>query len=49
MTDVLPCYDKDKCIMCMRCSINCPTNAISIGLLERFKVTEKYGKYRCCS
>ena len=28
--------------MCMRCSLNCPVNAISIGLLEPFKVIGKY-------
>lgn len=30
------------CDMCMRCSFFCPTNAISIGFLEGWKVNGKY-------
>lgn len=32
----------DKCVMCMRCSFTCPTNAISIGLLNKWKVNGQY-------
>lgn len=32
----------NKCIMCMRCSFNCPKDAISIGLLNKFKVNGQY-------
>ena len=28
--------------MCMRCSFCCPSNAISIGLLEKYKVNGQY-------
>ena len=31
-----------NCIMCTRCSFNCPTNAISIGLLNGWKVNGSY-------
>lgn len=30
------------CDMCMRCSFFCPTNAIKIGFLERWKVNGRY-------
>lgn len=30
------------CIMCMRCSFNCPNNAIKIGLLNHLKVNGTY-------
>lgn len=30
------------CIMCMRCSFNCPQNAIKIGLLNHLKVNGSY-------
>lgn len=43
-------YDKEKrkivfknnCLMCMRCSFNCKSKAISIGLLNKQKVTRYY-------
>ncbi|MGN0796328.1 MAG: EFR1 family ferrodoxin [Christensenellales bacterium] len=31
-----------NCIMCTRCSFNCPTNAINIGLLNAWKVNGSY-------
>ncbi len=31
-----------RCLMCMRCSFMCPKNAISIGLLEKWKVNGPY-------
>lgn len=31
-----------KCTMCMRCVMNCPQNAISIGLLSKWKVNPAY-------
>lgn len=31
-----------ECQMCMRCSFNCPTNAIKIGLINKWKVNGKY-------
>ncbi len=34
MTDVLPCYDKDKCIMCNQCSLVCPHGVIRPYLLD---------------
>ncbi len=34
-------FGKD-CIMCVRCSFNCPKNAISIGLLNKWKVNGSY-------
>ena len=34
MTDVLPCYDKDKCIMCNMCSFVCPHGVIRPFLLD---------------
>lgn len=32
----------NECIMCVRCSFNCPKNAISIGLLNKWKVNGSY-------
>ena len=34
MTDVLPCYDKEKCIMCNQCSLVCPHGVIRPYLLD---------------
>jgi len=34
MTDTLPCYDKDKCIMCNMCSFVCPHGVIRPFLLD---------------
>ena len=34
MTEVLPCYDKDKCIMCNQCSFVCPHGVIRPFLLD---------------
>lgn len=31
-----------NCSLCMRCSMNCPADAISIGLLKRWKVNPPY-------
>lgn len=31
-----------NCTMCMRCSFNCPKNAISIGFLNSWKVNKPY-------
>ncbi len=31
-----------QCLMCMRCSMYCPTNAIHIGFLEGWKVNQPY-------
>lgn len=31
-----------RCLMCMRCSFYCPTNAIKIGFLESWKVNGQY-------
>lgn len=31
-----------KCMMCMRCSMNCPKNAIEIGLFKKWKVNGAY-------
>ena len=33
---------QNKCIMCLRCSFFCPKNAISIGMLENWKVNGEY-------
>ena len=33
---------KHNCVMCMRCSMYCPCNAISIGFLNGWKVNGKY-------
>ena len=33
---------KHNCLMCMRCSFNCPKNAINIGFLEGWKVNKPY-------
>jgi len=33
---------KNNCSMCMRCSYLCPSNAINIGLLEKYKVNGQY-------
>lgn len=35
-----------KCVMCMRCSFYCPSNAIKIGFLEKWKVNGKYDLLR---
>ena len=32
----------DKCIMCMRCSFYCPSDAISIGIINKYKVNGSY-------
>ena len=34
MTDVLPCYDPEKCIMCNQCSFVCPHGVIRPYLLD---------------
>ena len=34
MTDVLPCYDPEKCIMCNQCSLVCPHGVIRPYLLN---------------
>jgi len=34
MTEMLPCYDKDKCIMCNMCSFVCPHAVIRPFLLD---------------
>ncbi len=34
MTELLPCYDKDKCIMCNMCSFVCPHSVIRPFLLD---------------
>ena len=31
-----------NCLMCMRCSFNCPANAIKIGLFDKWKVNGAY-------
>lgn len=30
------------CVMCTRCSFNCPTNAFDIGMLNGWKVNGRY-------
>lgn len=30
------------CVMCARCSFNCPTNAFDIGMLNGWKVNGRY-------
>jgi NAD-dependent dihydropyrimidine dehydrogenase PreA subunit/flavodoxin len=32
----------NNCILCVRCSFNCPTNAINIGILNNWKVNGEY-------
>ena len=34
MTDVLPCYDPEKCIMCNQCALVCPHGVIRPYLLD---------------
>ena len=37
MTDVLPCYDPEKCIMCNQCSFVCPHGVIRPYLLDELE------------
>lgn len=30
------------CLMCMRCSLNCPKNAVKIGLFDKWRVNKPY-------
>ena len=31
-----------RCLMCTRCSYNCPTDAVNIGILNSWKVNKPY-------
>lgn len=31
-----------KCAMCMRCTLNCPTNAINYGFMNSWKVNGRF-------
>ena len=48
MVDGHPVF-MDNCILCVRCSFSCPENAISIGLLEGWKVNGPYDFKRILS
>lgn len=40
---------RHHCLMCMRCSFYCPKDAISIGMLQKWKVNGAYDFEKICS
>ena len=42
IAEMLPCWDKDKCIQCNMCSLSCPHGVIRPFILDATEV-EKYG------